>query len=293
MRSIVEEEEKEGYSPGTDTEITLGMKSLLGVFFGAVLVCGIFFGFGYSLGRSSAHPGAAVATPSPAIAVAPSAGSDTATPAPTESASTQSPTARDPGLKTVVSDDAAEPSSSVSGTPSSQSSTAKTEPQYEYVPTPDGPARRPVGAPDKSATKAAPSAAVATTAPAPTYTKPSAAVVRQSPDSATASPAVPPKPEPAALTATRSASPTSSQYAAAATGSDSASPTMVQIAAVTHQEDANILVSALKKRGYPVAVRTEPRDSLLHIQIGPFGSRDEARAMRARLLADGYNAILK
>jgi cell division septation protein DedD len=40
-------------------------------------------------------------------------------------------------------------------------------------------------------------------------------------------------------------------------------------------------------------VRNEPRDSLLHIQIGPFATRDEAKAMRAKLLADGYNAILK
>jgi len=68
---------------------------------------------------------------------------------------------------------------------------------------------------------------------------------------------------------------------------------MVQIAAVTHQEDANILVSALRKRGYAVVVRSEPNDSLLHVQLGPFASRDEARAMRAKLLGDGYNAILK
>jgi cell division septation protein DedD len=68
---------------------------------------------------------------------------------------------------------------------------------------------------------------------------------------------------------------------------------MVQIAAVSHQEDANILVAALRRRGYSVIVRNEPKDSLLHVQIGPFASRDQAKAMRARLLADGYNAILK
>jgi DedD protein len=68
---------------------------------------------------------------------------------------------------------------------------------------------------------------------------------------------------------------------------------MVQIAAVSRQEDADVLVAALKKRGYNVIVRNEPRDSLLHIQIGPFATRDEAKAMRAKLLADGYNAILK
>jgi DedD protein len=68
---------------------------------------------------------------------------------------------------------------------------------------------------------------------------------------------------------------------------------MVQIAAVSHQEDATILVSALRKRGYAVVVRNEPKDSLFHVQVGPFASRDEAKAMRARLLGDGYNAILK
>jgi cell division septation protein DedD len=73
----------------------------------------------------------------------------------------------------------------------------------------------------------------------------------------------------------------------------SAVPTMVQIAAVSRQEDADVLVSALKKRGYNVVVRNEPSDRFLHVQVGPFATRDEARAMRAKLLADGYNAILK
>jgi len=68
---------------------------------------------------------------------------------------------------------------------------------------------------------------------------------------------------------------------------------MVQIAAVSRQDDADVLVAALKKRGYNVIVRNELRDSLLHVQIGPFATRDEAKAMRAKLLADGYNAILK
>jgi DedD protein len=36
-----------------DTEITLGTGSLLGVFFGLVIICAVFFGFGYMLGRKS------------------------------------------------------------------------------------------------------------------------------------------------------------------------------------------------------------------------------------------------
>ena len=68
---------------------------------------------------------------------------------------------------------------------------------------------------------------------------------------------------------------------------------MVQIAAVSRSEDANALASALRQRGYNVAVRNEHQDNLLHVQVGPFTSRDEAKAMRSKLMADGYNAILK
>lgn len=70
-------------------------------------------------------------------------------------------------------------------------------------------------------------------------------------------------------------------------------PTLVQIAAVSHQEDADILVSALKRKGYTVAIRHEPQDKLLHIQLGPFANRKEADSMKQRLSADGYNAIVK
>jgi DedD protein len=36
-----------------DTEITLGTGKLLGLFFGLAIVCALFFGFGYTLGRGS------------------------------------------------------------------------------------------------------------------------------------------------------------------------------------------------------------------------------------------------
>jgi cell division septation protein DedD len=39
---------------GNDTEITLGIGKLLGLFFGLVILCGISLGVGYSLGRNSA-----------------------------------------------------------------------------------------------------------------------------------------------------------------------------------------------------------------------------------------------
>lgn len=67
---------------------------------------------------------------------------------------------------------------------------------------------------------------------------------------------------------------------------------MVQIAAVSHVEDANVLMGALRKRGYVVVARREPSDSLIHVQVGPFATREEADAMSQRLLSDGYNAIV-
>jgi cell division septation protein DedD len=68
---------------------------------------------------------------------------------------------------------------------------------------------------------------------------------------------------------------------------------MVQVAAISVSQDADILVDALKKRGYTAVIRNEPQDKLLHVQLGPFASRAEASAMRTKLLADGYNAVVK
>ncbi len=50
MRSLLDTEEEE---ETTAREITLSTASLLGIFFGLVLICGVFFGFGYSMGRGT------------------------------------------------------------------------------------------------------------------------------------------------------------------------------------------------------------------------------------------------
>jgi DedD protein len=63
----------------------------------------------------------------------------------------------------------------------------------------------------------------------------------------------------------------------------------VQIAAVSHDEDAQVLSDALKKRGYGVTSRRQS-DNLVHVRIGPFNTRDEANQWRTKLLDDGYNA---
>jgi cell division septation protein DedD len=74
----------------------------------------------------------------------------------------------------------------------------------------------------------------------------------------------------------------------------SSGSSVVQVAAMSHQEDADVVAVDLKRRGYTVAVRHEPQDKLFHVQIGPFGNKKEADAMRQRLQTDGYNnAIVK
>jgi len=237
MKTYEETEELEH----SDTEITLGLRSILGIFFGLVLICGVFFGFGYSLGRgnSAKAPDTAVQSISP------------------------SPQAtQPPAIKTVV-----EPSTPA-GTSSSENG-ADT-----YAAGPNGPTRKPAGTSLPSKPSATPPAPV-TAAAAPqnnTSTAPAA--------TATSSGSL----------AKASALPVAYSTQASAPGTE---PIMVQIAAVSHSEDADVLVTALKKLGYNASVHTEPADHLLHVQIGPFASRDEARTMRTRLLNDGYNAILK
>lgn len=67
---------------------------------------------------------------------------------------------------------------------------------------------------------------------------------------------------------------------------------MVQIAAVSHAEDANVLMNALRKRGFAVTARHEAADSLIHVQMGPFPTVQEANAVCEKLLGEGYNAVV-
>jgi DedD protein len=84
--------------------------------------------------------------------------------------------------------------------------------------------------------------------------------------------------------------------AAAPAASSSPQPAgsyMVQVAAVSSQDVADILLASLEKKGYTVTAHHEPQDTLLHVQIGPFPDRKDAEAMQKRVLADGFNAIVK
>lgn len=100
--------------------------------------------------------------------------------------------------------------------------------------------------------------------------------------------------QPAAQQPAAGASQSSSNTSASANTSDGAPGSfMVQVAAVSKQEDAEILVSSLQKKQYPVFIANSPGDPLFHVQVGPFSDKKDADAMRTRLAGDGYNAIVK
>jgi cell division septation protein DedD len=217
------------HNPGSrDREISLGTTMILGIFFVLALLCAVFFGFGYSMGRRSAQPvvGAPEATTaSDSTGSKPSPGSRAVA------------TADGNGAAATIVDSTA-PSNATGGKASP--ATAATRPQLSQ----SNPSTQPMA---NSAIKqvSMPRPATATTTPPAPVAIPNMGIV------------------------------------------------VVQVAAVSHQEDADVLMNALKKHGYNVAVRQEPQDKLLHVQVGPFTSKKDAEAIRQRLLTDGYNAIVK
>jgi DedD protein len=217
MKTLFDTDEEEEVKA---SEITLSTASLLGIFFGLVLICGVFFGFGYSMGRGTGQGAAQAHALDNIPASTPGDGDESASAAPPPAASPDEPpasaqAASAPAVKTVVKEDA----SAEDDTP------AKPVPPASSKPT---------------ALKSVPAYAPPADAPASTSGRP-----------------------------------------------------MVQIAAVARPEDAYVLVSALRQRGYGVVVRNEPQDKLLHVQVGPFADLTQAAAMKQKLLSDGYNAIIK
>jgi pilus assembly protein CpaC len=145
----------------------------------------------------------------------------------------------------------------------------------------------------------------ATVAPAPPVAP--AATTGSSPAAAPAKTQTPPSPpSPAAAVALETPAPTdltAAKPAAPAMVPKVAGPaidvvapqphSMVEVMALSHESDAEVMVAALSRHGYSVAVRHEPQDSLLHLDLGPFADQKDAETMRQRLLADGYNATIK
>ena len=185
-----------------DTEITLGTGKMLALFFGLVALCAVFFGTGFSLGRSSVKP----------------LNADMAAPA-----ANANPAVRPSAVKPA-------------NAPANLTF-------YKAVEQKD------------SDTSSAPTEAVAKTAETP--------------------------------------APETKQVAADPVAAPSTSGYFVQVAAVSKQEDAQALVDALKKKQYPAFTTGGAADKLFHVQVGPFSDIKDAEVMRAKLVSDGYNPILK
>jgi len=188
-----------------DTELTLGPMMLLSFFFGLVLLCGLCFGMGYSMGNRSAHE---PSTPQPGAGAA----SQAASSLPKPSADRQKTT----DVQSIVND------LSVVDTHSE---------------------------------------------------KPGAGLQKPNPDFVAGADSTEPLIKPAQP--------------------DAANGLMIQVATVSRQEDADILINALSKRGYTATARRDPADNQFHVRIGPFNSHNDANAMSKKLLHDGYNAIVQ
>jgi DedD protein len=206
-----------------DREISLSTTTILGIFFALALLCAVFFGFGYSMGRKSAQP-------------------------------------------------VAGPAEVTTGSESNS-----------FKPSPGSPVSPAAGKQSAGITQAAIlpfNSSNAQAQDSPQIPSPVKAVL--SPRSDVPAEATPrPTSKPAGIIPVAAALP-------------SPGSSVVQVAAMSHQEDADVVAVDLKRRGYTVAIRREPQDKLFHVQIGPFGNKKEADAMRQRLQTDGYNnAIVK
>jgi len=68
---------------------------------------------------------------------------------------------------------------------------------------------------------------------------------------------------------------------------------MVQIGSVASHRDAQLLATQLRKKGFHAGIYSARHDKFLHVQIGPFATEAQARAMRHRVMESGFRAILK
>ncbi len=233
-----------------DTEITLGVGKLLGLFFLLAAICGVFFSIGYSLGRSA---GREQATNDQAQV---SAASDAAT-------ASAGATESKPSAAVVKPQEQAPAAGDANGTTQQGNLTF-----YKAVQQ-NGSGVEPAATTHKQADPAA-QKAEAVSAPA---------------DKASASAS-------AATAATTPSGPDVISRTSPVTGPGTI---VVQIAALSREDDAVSLAGALRKKNYNVFVVNNPvnNDKFYHVQVGPFANLADAQAMKAKLVAEGYNPIIK
>jgi DedD protein len=232
---------------------------LLGLFILLAAICGVFFSIGYSVGRSSGREQALNDQPSQVSAASPS---DTVL------ASTSSSEGK-PTAGVTAKPEAQPPTADDASANKQQSLTF-----YKAVQQ------------DNNSTAPAEKTAV------PTHDLKAAAETPQVPKVTTASAtSVTLNPPAAAATTTKQASAVIS-HTSPVTGPGTI---VVQIAAVSREDDAVALAGALRKKNYNVFVVNNPvtNDKFYHVQVGPFSTIAEAETMKAQLVAEGYNPIIK
>ena len=232
-----------------DTEITLGVGKLLGLFILLAAICGIFFSIGYSLGKSSGREQALNDQPTP-TSVSTESGSTTSANKPTAAVAPRAE------AKTASSSD------------STDNGSGQTSNLTFY-----------------NAVKQSNNSSQA----ASEETKPGAAQKAEAPkviDATTASL------QPAKTEAAAARSANAIPHTSPVTGPGTI---VVQIAAVSREDDAVALAGALRKKNYNVFVVNNPvtNDKFYHVQVGPFSTVTEAEATKAKLVAEGYNPIIK
>jgi cell division septation protein DedD len=230
---------------------------LLAIFFGLVLICGLCFGLGYTVGHHNSPPPVAAAQPV-----------DSAQPMPQASGAAPKPSAnKQSGTSGAAQSTAPDAGDGQAGDPAT-SAPADTQPAASSR------SSQPVtGASAGTSANVSSQTALAQAPPGPVtpvQVRPVAPAVTN--------------PQPVTGFAPNSrVQPALPQTAAY----------MVQIAAVSHTEDAAVLVNALRKRGYTVTAQRKPEDGMIHVWIGPFSTRDEANRWKVKLLDDGYNAVVQ
>jgi DedD protein len=252
MRRFFDENPRESTRGTGETELTLGAGMLLTVFFGLVLLCGLCFGLGYAVG-SRGSKGPVFQSQPPAAGPSPQMPANSQQGKP--SAAEQPPALPEP--QPASADQAA-----------------------NAVPPGSAP-----GAEQVAGQANAPGAVPATTAAAGTGV-PATAQQVVTPSNSGWHPVQPALP--GGTGAMPNAQPAvANQVRPAITGQGTL---MVQIAALSNQEDAGVLIGALRRRGYAVSAVRYPADSLIHVCIGPFNNRADANSMKLKLQSDGYNA---
>ena len=280
-----------------DSQLTLGTASLLAIFFGLVMVCGIFFGFGYSFGRRSFAQSAT-------------------TNSLTNLATNANPAVIAPPEQTLAKVVQSVPAPVALAAPQKSSlPITQATPLASRLPAVSVPASSEPLTVAKVAVHQAPAAtaaslAAASTAPSavlkqvlskpsaihpvmeePTANIPYARRVGMSPNAlrAPTTPYIYTPPFYVHHSVVSHRPVFTAIHETLATPRESL---VVQIAAMSRQDDAEVLASSLRKRGFATSIHNDAQDSLYHVQVGPY-QRNVAMAARQKLIANGYNAVLK